>query len=291
MGLVASPGMVLGSLDFSNQEAQIAAVVSNDRAMSNAFLVAEKLQREDGSWYVNPDADLHTLSAVYCINPERYKNLPKDKWREVADESGDRKLAKGLNFSIIYMATASAISKNNYVKESVAEEWVKKHKETYDNFHKWCNEYGNIAAARGFATTPYFKVSRWVDESNAKGSGESPKRSAVNHAIQGSAASITKLAALRIRKHFKGTRTSIVGVVHDEILIETPGHATLNTEKSQKNQEGYYTKILWDISEDAISVFKTASQIMCDVESEMYETFDSFVKGRAGIDAAPYWSH
>jgi hypothetical protein len=215
MALVGAQGMIIGSLDFSNQEAQIAAVVTDDDAMSNVFLVEEKLKREDGTEYINPYACLHALSAVFCINPDRYKDVPPDRWRELADSSGDRKLAKGLNFSIIFMATASAIAKNNYVKHDVAEEWVEKHKQTYANFHQWCNAYGNIASARGFATTPYYSVSRWVDEANAKGSGESPKRSAVNHAIQGSASSITRIAAIRIRNHFKGTKTGIVGVIHD----------------------------------------------------------------------------
>jgi DNA polymerase-1 len=291
MALLAPEGKLIGSLDFSNQEAQIAAVVSGDDAMSKVFLVEETLQREDGSRYINPYSDLHTLSAVYCVNPDRYRNVPEDQWRELADKSGDRKLAKGLNFSIIYMATAAAISKNNYVKQSVAEEWVEKHKATYDKFHKWCNQEGNIACARGFAISPYFCTHRWVDESNAKGSGESPKRSAVNHFIQSSAASITKVAATRIRNRFKGTRTCIVGVIHDEILIETPGTVEIDTEKSKKNADGYYTKIVWKASDDAMEVFKTASEIMCNVETEMYKTFGSPVKGRAGIDKAPYWAH
>lgn len=291
MALCAPPGKLIGSLDFSNQEAQISAVFSNDEAMCKAFLVDEKLQRPDGTEYVNPWSDLHTLSTVFCINPDRYKDIPEDRWREVADASGDRKLAKGLNFSILYMATAAAIAKNNYVKQSVAEEWVKKHKETYANFHNWSDIQGNIAAARGWATTPYFSSVRWVDEANAKGSGESPKRSAVNYFIQGSAAYVTKIAAIRIRNCFKGTNTNIVGVIHDEILLETPGSVVINTKKSKKDSEGYYTKVVWDCSEEAKQVFSKAAEIMCAVETEMYETMGSPVKGRAGIDKAPYWAH
>jgi DNA polymerase I-like protein with 3'-5' exonuclease and polymerase domains len=291
MGLVAPKGKILASLDFSNQEAQIASVISADKSMSEVFLVKSTLTRPDGTKYVNPYSDMHTLSAVYCINPERYKDVPEDQWRELADNSGDRKLAKGLNFSIIFMATALAISQNNYVKEEVAKGWVENHKKTYANFHGWAQNFGNIAAARGYAITPYYGAWRYVDESNAKGSGESPARSAVNHAVQGLASSITKDAAIRIRKTFKDTNIFIVGVIHDEILIELPGSLEINTEKSKKNKDGCWTKLVWQTQPETMNILEQASQIMCQVETEVYKTFGSKVKGRAGIDIAPYWSH
>jgi DNA polymerase I-like protein with 3'-5' exonuclease and polymerase domains len=115
------------------------------------------------------------------------------------------------------MATASSIAEANYVKEEVAQKWVDNHKETYKEFHKWAYEQGNIATILGYAYGPFepFSPCRFVAEENAKGSGESPARSAVNHCIQGTAAIETKLAVNKVRQALKGTNSVIVGVIHD----------------------------------------------------------------------------
>lgn len=292
-GVCAPPGKLLVSLDFSNQEAQIAAVVSRDQLMCNVFRSQEKLQREDSSWYVNPDSDMHTLTTAYCVDPEKYAKLPRDQWREEADRSGDRKIAKILNFAILYMATAVSIAESNYVKEEVAKKWVEAHKETYKDFHKWAQQEGNIASILGYAYgafTPY-NVCRFVAEENAKGSGESPARSAVNHMIQGTASIITKMAVNRIRKAIKGTRTVIVGVIHDEVLIETPGYIEPITESIKRKDNGLITSIKWKTSKEVETVINQIKQIMCDVETELYQAYGSDVVGRAGSDPAPYWAH
>lgn len=133
-------------------------------------------------------------------------------------------------------------------------------------------------------------VITFCDEANSKGSGESPARSAVNFAIQGAAASITKMSLIRIHKKFKGTTTKIIGVIHDEVLIETDGDLEINEEKS-KRENGVYTKIVWKYSPNVQKVMDEAAQIMCDVETELYEKVGSDIKGRAGKDWGPYWAH
>lgn len=290
MAFSAPPGRVIISLDFSNQEAQIAAVLSGDQAMCEAFLVPEKLIDKDGKEYVNPYSDLHTLTAVKCVSPELFKGVPESKWRELADKSGKRKPAKIVNFGILFGSTYLAISELNYVKAKVAEEWVNNHKKTYHRFHQWAEQYGNISECRGFAIAPVTLHQRWVDEANSKGSGESPARSAVNFAIQGSAATATKLSLIRLHKLFKGTTTKLVGVIHDEILIETDGELELNLEKCEI-KDNVYDKVSWKYSDNVQKVIDQAAQVMCDVETEMYKEVGSEIKGRVGKDCGPYWAH
>lgn len=289
-GLCAPTGNILISFDFSNQEAQIAAVSSHDPLMSNVFLAPEKLNNEEGLEYINPESDLHTLTAAYCVNPKKYESLSKDKWRIEAETSGDRKIAKIINFAILYMATAVSIAESNYVKEEVAQKWVDAHKETYKEFHRWAQEEGNIATILGYAYGPFnpYSPCRFVSEENAKGSGESPARSAVNHNIQGTAAIITKMAVNRVRKALKGTESVIVGVVHDEILIETPGTIKV---KSIEWKENLIEKVKWEVSPEVKDVIETVKEIMCNVETELYKKYGSVVKGRANDDPAPYWAH
>jgi DNA polymerase I-like protein with 3'-5' exonuclease and polymerase domains len=159
----APPGRVVISLDFSNQEAQIAAVWSGDEMMCNVFRVPEKLTDKDGKEYVNPYSDLHTLTCVACVAPEDYKGVPESKWRDIADSTGKRKPAKILNFGILFGSTALAISELNHVPIKVAEEWVTNHKKTYHRFHQWADEYGHIAQCRGFAIAPVVGHHRWVN--------------------------------------------------------------------------------------------------------------------------------
>lgn len=82
---VASPGHVLISCDFANQEMLTAAVLSQDPVMLDAFRLPKELQvtLEDGSvvTYVNHLADLHTLTATNCF-PEVFVN--KKEWEYVS---------------------------------------------------------------------------------------------------------------------------------------------------------------------------------------------------------------
>lgn len=64
------------------------------------------LHLEDGTAYSNPWSDLHCLSARGCVAPHLFEGKPEHEWRKIADKSGSRKAAKGLNFG--YRATSSS---------------------------------------------------------------------------------------------------------------------------------------------------------------------------------------
>lgn len=64
------------------------------------------LYLEDGTAYANPYSDLHTLSSKGCVAPHLFEGKPEWEWRKIADKSGSRKAAKGLNFG--HRATSSS---------------------------------------------------------------------------------------------------------------------------------------------------------------------------------------
>jgi DNA polymerase-1 len=218
MGFCAPPGKVFLSVDFSSQELLLAAALSKDPVMVRSFKEPLTITLPDGTVYDNPHADLHTMSTVGAVAPDLFKFQPESEWVRIAKKSGKRQYGKVLNFSILYLATAITIAQRNHVKVEEAELWVKGHENTYAGYHAWANEFGNWAVARGYAVSPVTNLWRYTDEENAKGSGESPLRSAVNHSIQSICAQICKESLIQVRKLIKGSQCKILGVVHDKVL-------------------------------------------------------------------------
>jgi len=158
--------------------------------MVESFTAPKTLKLPDGTEYPNPSSCLHLQSAINCIKPSWFEGVPDhlllSRSKEVppGDKKCPRDSGKALNFSEIYLSSAQSIAEKNHISLELATEWDNNHKKTYVGYYEWAAEVGNIAAARGYAINAR---SRWrfVDESNAKGSGESVQRNAVNFMIQG----------------------------------------------------------------------------------------------------------
>lgn len=288
------------SVDYSGQEAITAAVVSNDSTMCLSYLAEPTIPGPDGSLYPNPQADMHTLTAAKCIAPELFLDQPFYMWRQIADKSGTRKKAKPLNFGALYLMTAATASETFSVKESVAAEWLKNHRNTYPGYYSWAEEYGSISASRGFAICPFTNAIRWVDEENSKRVGESSVRAAVNFAIQGPCAQMIKEAtnSLYYNVCSKYPEITILNIVHDEINITAPGNCWLDLSKSSPNHKGLLVdssgkpcppSFLYD--DQALFYAKLVKSTMESVQTSMFSSFGSNITGRAEFSIGPYWVH
>lgn len=301
-GIVAPKGYCIASLDFSGQELMIAAVWSQDKTMLDSFRLPEKKEAPDGKVYPNPFSDLHTLSTVQCTFPELFIDengaaKPWWTWTEIAKDSklikqkgNARSYSKILNFGVIYGQSAASISSFHHVPLETAETWLKNHQSTYHGFHSWFKETKAIGEARGWIETPWCKRIRWVNEDNAKGSGESPGIAAVNHCVQGAAADIGKIAGIRaldwiISKGLYG-KVKIIGMVHDELLVMGPGECKIDLEKSDFNGD-VCTDAKWIVDDSVYEWVEPIRQIMIDTETE---SFNGDLTGRVGLGIAPYWS-
>jgi hypothetical protein len=58
--------------------------------------------------------------------------------------------------------SASTAAENFCVKEEVAQSWLTGHRTTYPGYYAWAEEFGAIAAARGYAISPVSGLWRWV---------------------------------------------------------------------------------------------------------------------------------
>ena len=295
MPFCAPKGKLIVEIDYSGQETRIAAALSKDKKMTEAFLVEPTIKGPDGKLYDNPYSDLHTLTSVYCIDPAWFEGIPDHLWvsrsREVppGQKVCPRQRGKTLNFATNYLATARSIAEGNHVSLKTAEEWEKNHKSTYPGYYQWAAEQGRIASARGFAINSRGRW-RFIDEANAKGAGESPERNAVNFLVQGFASDMTKEADLLCEREFRGTDVVCLLAVHDALVFEIPGYAELDEEKS-KVKDGVHTKLAFKANKEAEEIAARIVQIMEDVETQMFRDVGSPVPGKAEAGISLYWSH
>lgn len=189
---IPAPGYCLVVADYSQIELRVAAELSGDRRMIEAY---------------QNDEDLHQLTAA----------LIADKSLDQVEKS-ERQAAKAVNFGLIYAMGAKGLAEyayNNYgVQMSLkqAETFRKRYFEAYQGIARW---HGAIKRRlpREMRTVGD-RLRRWQDE---------PKLTELlNTPVQGTAADITKAALAKLPIALKETGARLIGTVHDEILLEAP---------------------------------------------------------------------
>lgn len=190
----AESGRKLIIADYSQIELRVAAAISADAKMIEAYRNGE---------------DLHQLTAslVQNISPA---NVTQEQ----------RNAAKAINFGLIYGMGPKGLmysAKANYGVEmslGEAETFKKRYFEAYSGIRDWHRKsscelrYANrqrTLCGRRFVwrEPPSFTVY-------------------VNRQVQGTAADIAKIALGRLPSALKGTQTKIIAMIHDEIIIEAP---------------------------------------------------------------------
>ena len=189
---IPAPGYRLVVADYSQIELRVAAELSGDRRMIEAY---------------QNDEDLHRLTAA----------LIADKSLDQVEKS-ERQAAKAVNFGLIYAMGAKGLAEyayNNYgVQMSLkqAETFRKRYFEAYQGIARW---HGAIKRRLPKEMrTMGDRLRCWKDE---------PKLTELlNTPVQGTAADITKAALAKLPTTLKETGARLIGTVHDEILLEAP---------------------------------------------------------------------
>ncbi|MEJ5172763.1 MAG: DNA polymerase, partial [Hydrogenothermaceae bacterium] len=150
--------------------------------------------------------DLHRLTAS-VITGKRYEDV----------SSEDRKLAKAINFGLIYgMAPKSLVeyAKVNYDVEISIDEAKEFHKNFFEYYKKFGQWHNTVKS--------YLQTHRTIEVSTLLGRKLLALRftDAVNYPIQGSGSDLLKMAVVLYYKNKDGS-SKIVNLVHDEIVIES----------------------------------------------------------------------
>jgi len=188
---VVPPGRKLIIADYSQIELRVAADMTKDSRMIAA--------------YKNGD-DLHKLTASLMLN----KPIGTITTQE-------RQAAKAVNFGLIYSMGAAGLKQYSQQSYGVdmtleeAEKFKKRFFAAYTGIAHWHSTLKKSPPTEGRTMT------------GRKFTFSSSVLSALcNMPVQGTAADIVKKALGLLVRRLKGTDTYIIGVVHDEILLESP---------------------------------------------------------------------
>jgi DNA polymerase-1 len=196
---VAEEGHRIMSADYSQIELRILAHVSGEPKLREAFERGE---------------DIHTATAAEVLGVEPAKLT-----------SGQRSIAKMINFGIVYGISAYGLSENLEIPRDEAQRYIDAYLARFPHVQDFIARTVEQAAADGYVTSLLGRR-RPVPELRAsnrqtRGFGE---RVAVNFVMQGSNADIIKVAMIRIARRLReeGRGARLVLQVHDELLLEVP---------------------------------------------------------------------
>jgi len=196
---VPQEGYKFVSIDYSQIELRILAHFSNDKTLITAF-------------FDNKDIHRSTASEVF--------NIPEEQVDEKL-----RRVAKIINFGIIYGMSAQGLAKELKITISEAEEYIKKYFDKYSEVKTWIEETIKFAKLNGYVKTLFGRI-RYIPEINSTNRSLQSfgMRLAVNTPIQGTAAEIIKLAMIKIdefiTKENLDKKIKMLVQIHDELLFE-----------------------------------------------------------------------
>ena len=193
------PGWTLICADYSQIELRMVAHYSGDAALQQAFT--------DG-------VDIHTAVAADVFNVS------------VDDvDSAQRRIAKAVNFGVIYGQTPFGLSAALGISREEAAAFINDYFERYAGVAAFIDETLQKTARDGFAETILGRR-RAISGIRARRGSQlnMPERTAVNTVIQGSAADLIKRAMINIHRRLKKANNSsrMLLQIHDELVFETP---------------------------------------------------------------------
>lgn len=204
-------GWQLLTADYSQIELRLLAQLCGDEALRRAF--AE-------------DRDIHAAVAAQVFGVAE------------ADVSAEmRRLAKVVNFGVLYGMSAFGLSQRLRIDRDEAARFIDAYFARYPRVQEYQTRLLDSCRKRGYVTTLLGRRREitGIRANTTYQQRNQPEREAVNMEIQGSAADLLKLAMLGIHrrlrggeetgrngKHGLGYRARMLLTVHDELVFEVP---------------------------------------------------------------------
>ena len=227
---VPSADSLIISGDYSQIELRILAHMANVEALIKAF---------------NDGMDIHSKTASDIFKVDQTL-VTKDM----------RRIAKAVNFGIIYGISSFGLAENLNISNQEAKKFIEEYLKTYPGIKEYMDKTIAEAYIDGYAKT-LFNRKRVIDELKntnymIRQSGE---RMALNTPIQGTSADIIKKAMVQIHKEFKknNLKSKMIIQVHDELVFDC-----------LKEEKDIVSKIMKDVMEN---VCKLNVPLKIDIES------------------------
>ncbi len=195
---------VFAAFDYSQLELRILAHLSGDPGLARTF-------REGG--------DIHTMTARKLFNI-----------REV--DHAKRRIAKTLNFGVVYGMGSRAFARAAGVTQKEAERYIREYFSEFPRVREWQESQKNHAKRFG-----------WVANENGRKrlfssfrSFSEVERAAINMPTQSVGADIMKSAIIAVGNSLKGRAdTTVVMTVHDELIVEIRDDILKETAETIRN--------------------------------------------------------
>jgi len=194
---ITEEGFVLLSADYSQIELRILAHLSQDESLLNAFKNDE-------------DIHAHTASEIFGVD----QNIISKQMR---------RMAKVINFGIIYGMSSYGLARNLGIGREEAEKYINNYFYRYQGVKKYIEREKEEARKKDYVIT-LLNRRRYLEGINSKDKNirEFNERIAINAPIQGSAADLIKLAMIKINEAFKREHftSRLLLQIHDELIFE-----------------------------------------------------------------------
>ncbi len=194
---IAEKNFILLSADYSQIELRILAHLSGDQNLREAFLKNE---------------DIHTRTAadIFELEPD----LINEKMR---------RMAKTINFGIIYGMSSYGLAKSLGINREDAENYIFNYFQKFPEVKYFIENKIKEARQLGYVLT-LLNRRRYLTGINSpdKNIREFNERIAINTPIQGSAADLIKLAMIKIDQYIqkKKLKSKLLLQIHDELILE-----------------------------------------------------------------------
>ena len=221
----SSNGYVLMSADYSQIELRVLAHLSEEPGLLKAF---------------NSNEDIHesTAKTIYQTN-------------EISKEQ--RRVAKILNFGVIYGLGPDGVSRQTDLSRSQGKEFIDIYFGKYPGIKNYINNVINFAKKNMYVET-LTKRRRLIPEinSNTFQVRNSSERMAINMPIQGTAADVIKIAMININSELKNKDllSKMIIQVHDELIFEVPKEEIFLMESMLRETMGSALKLKVPLSVD-----------------------------------------
>jgi DNA polymerase-1 len=195
---IPSNESVIISGDYSQIELRILSSIAGVESLINAF---------------NNDLDIHAKTA-------------SDIFKKEIDEitSQERRVAKAVNFGIIYGISSYGLSENLNIPTYEAKGFIENYLNTYPGIKEYMDKTIKEAHELGYVKTLMGRI-RIIPELQNKNYmiRQAGERMALNTPIQGTSADIIKKAMVEVHKKIKERKlkSKMILQIHDELVIDT----------------------------------------------------------------------
>lgn len=185
------------SADYSQVELRLIADMSGDEAMLEAF---------------NNDLDIHRATAAKIFDID-IDSVTSDQRRQ----------AKTINFSIVYGAGSTNLSRQLDIPKSEAKKLIDNYFEEYKGLKNYFDDVVHFARTNGYVLTKSGRKRKLRDINSRNSLARSnAERMAINTPIQGTAADMIKIAMIKINNEIqkRNLKSKMILQVHDELVFD-----------------------------------------------------------------------